>query len=317
MKDFFYNSNTERKAIFILLFFILILVILGWLWPWISQAKKKDFSAFKAEILAFESDMILSELEEEESRKSKYSNKYNYSDSRKRKSDKNGEEPISVLSEPFPFDPNSADEQTFIKLGLQKRTVRSILNFREKGGKFRTKSDFAKIYSWEDIEYERLSEFIQLPDSLEKKLPAERKFEKKPKELPSATDVNTARAEDFQKLPGIGPSFAERIVKYRNSMGGFVKIEQMADVYGFPDSTYQKISPYLRCSASAVKKININTATAEELKTHPYIKWKHANAIVKYRTANGPYKSVETLRTIQEFDDAEGTYWKIKPYLSI
>jgi len=287
--------------------------------------KKANFSEFKAKTEAFETDMALAELEEEETRNAKFAPKKKYdfeeddtyqkSKKYERKTKNKEEEPSVPLKDPFPFDPNSADEQTLLSLGLPKRTVRSIINFREKGGKFRLKSDLAKVYTLDEADYTRLSTFIQLPDSLERKTFAERK--PREREAPAALDINSASAEDFQKLPGIGPSFAERIVKYRKSLGGFFKTEQVAEVFGLPDSTFQKISPNLRCSNSSIKKININTASAEELKTHPYLRWKHANAIVKYRADNGSYKTPETLRTIHEFDDAEGTYWKIKPYLEI
>jgi competence ComEA-like helix-hairpin-helix protein len=327
LNNFLYHSTVERKATFVLLFLTALLWGLSWLWPMFSTTKKADFAEFKAKTEAFETDMALAELEEEETKNTKFAPKKSYDfeeDERYQKSDKyerkyknkaEEEEPAVALKEPFPFDPNSADEESLLSLGLPKRTVRSIINFREKGGKFRQKSDLAKVYTLDEADYARLSAFIQLPDSLERKTFAERKPQVR--ETPAALDINSASAEDFQKLPGIGPSFAERIVKYRKSLGGFSKTEQVAEVFGLPDSTFQKISPSLRCSSSSIKKININTATVEELKTHPYLRWRHANAIVKYRTANGPYKTPETLRTIHEFDDAEGTYWKIKPYLEI
>jgi competence ComEA-like helix-hairpin-helix protein len=91
----------------------------------------------------------------------------------------------------------------------------------------------------------------------------------------------------------------------------------LEDIYGLNDSILAKIEPYLSISASNLKKININKMSAEELKSHPYLRWRHANAIVKYREKNGPYNSIEMLRTLHEFNDSEGTYWKIKPYLSL
>jgi competence protein ComEA len=318
--DFFFHNATERKATLALIILIILIWILTSIWPFILSQKKYDFKSFEQMNKDFETEMLLAESEAEETftRKKYYPKKEydeeedNLKDTEYKKNRKESEIENNVLK-PFEFDPNSADENTLKQLGLSQKTVKSILNFREKGGKFRTKNDFSRIYTIDSSAYQQLKSFIQLPDSIEKK-----KFQNfKSKEPLVEFEINQALAADFQKMPGIGPSFAERIIKYRNALGGFYKAEQVAEVFGLADSTFQKALPYLRCNPKSIKKVNINTVTAEELKTHPYLRWKHVNALIKYRKDNGPYKSVETLRTIMEFDDPEKTYKKIKPYLSI
>lgn len=317
IKGFSHLSSTERKASFVLVILILIVFLINFLLPYFYYSSKTDFSAFDAEIEQFKNDLILAEMEEEEEKKERNYDegnyyKKNYKDKFASKEESN---PFKTNPKLVPFDPNTAEEKTLLELGLDKKVVKGILNFRDKGGKFRIKSDFSKIYHLEEGDYNRLAALITLPDSLERKS-YNNKVLKSREPIP-IVDINKANSEDFRKLPGIGPSFSERIVNYRNSIGGFHKIDQIADIYGFPDSLFQKIEPFIICKDIQLKKININTASAEELKKHPFLKWKHVNAIVKYRKENGPYKSVETLRTIMEFDDKEKTFWKIKPYLSI
>lgn len=328
LKSYFYHNSTERKATAFLLILIALLWGLSWAWGYFVSVEKVDFTDFKAEVQAFEGDIALSELLAAEERDAAYKQKYRKSyyssdfeeDSppyHKKKYSKDNEPKVAVVA-PFPFDPNIASETELLSLGLSNRTVHSIINYREKGGIYRIKADFGKIYTLEATDYARLASFLQLPDTLERRqYAASKTFEPREKAAPIIIDINKATAEDFQKLRGIGASFATRIVKYRNALGGFAKLEQIGEVYGFPDSVFLKIRPQLICSAPHIQKININTANAELLKTHPYLRWRHANAIVRYREQNGLYKSVEMLRTLMEFDDAEGTYWKVKDYLTV
>jgi competence ComEA-like helix-hairpin-helix protein len=115
-------------------------------------------------------------------------------------------------------------------------------------------------------------------------------------------------------LPGIGSKLAARIVNFREKLGGFYSVEQVGETYGVPDSTFQKIKNRLVVN-SEVRKVNINLATKEELKTHPYIRWQLANAIVEYRNQHGPFKSLEDLKKIVLVDEIN--FKKIIPYLSM
>lgn len=314
LKDFLYYNRTERKAAFFLMTVVLLIVVLCWLIPFFSNSAPHDYNNFKKEADEFEASLILKETEEKDYYQQRnYTPKNKYGNADKKSRQKNDKKSLT----PFSFNPNEADEQTLLNLGLSEKTVAGILNYRNKGAQFKKKSDFAKIYSLKAEDYELLEPYIELPDSIERKTFEPKKFEKFKKEPLAVMDVNSATAEDLDKLPGIGPSFASRIIKYRNSLGGFVKIAQLEEIYGMADSIIEKIEPYLQCNPKSVAKININTATAEALKTHPYLRWRHANAIVKYREKNGAYKSIEMLRTLHEFDDIEQTFFKIKPYLML
>jgi competence ComEA-like helix-hairpin-helix protein len=128
-------------------------------------------------------------------------------------------------------------------------------------------------------------------------------------------DINQADVEHWQLLPGIGEKRAQMIVNYREKLGGFLSLEQVAETRGLPDSTYQQIRSMLVLDVTTTHQINLNTATTEQLDAHPYISFKQASLIVADRSQNGKYHKVEDLLRIPAFVDK---VWleRVKPYLS-
>jgi competence ComEA-like helix-hairpin-helix protein len=119
----------------------------------------------------------------------------------------------------------------------------------------------------------------------------------------------------FIALSGIGSRLAERIIRFREKLGGFYSIDQIGEVYGLADSVFQKLKPFLQLAPFTIKKININTATIDDLKSHPYIKYGIANNIIAYRNQHGPFLNKEDIKKIMTITDE--VYNKIYPYLEI
>ncbi|MEI9908827.1 MAG: helix-hairpin-helix domain-containing protein [Bacteroidota bacterium] len=141
------------------------------------------------------------------------------------------------------------------------------------------------------------------------------KKENEPKRFTyAAIDINTADTTAFISLPGIGSKLAARIVNFRDKLGGFYSISQVGETYGLPDSAFQKVKQYLKLENAFVKKININTATVDELKAHPYIKFAIANPIIAYRKEHGPFSKVEDVKKMMTITG--DIYNKISPYLT-
>ncbi|HET7897749.1 MAG TPA: helix-hairpin-helix domain-containing protein, partial [Flavisolibacter sp.] len=130
-----------------------------------------------------------------------------------------------------------------------------------------------------------------------------------------AININEADTSAFIALPGIGSKLSARIISFREKLGGFYSVEQIGETYGLPDSTFQKIRGRLVVDGDGIRKINVNTATKDELKSHPYIRWNLANAIVEYRNQHGSFKNLEELKNIALVDDA--VFQKISPYLDL
>lgn len=215
----------------------------------------------------------------------------------------------------FEFDPNTIDEAGWKRLGLRDKTISTIVNFRNKGGKFKTADDIEKIWGLFPNEAARLKPYVRIAASNENEI---NQFKKtyKPYEKPAiaVVDINAADSNALDALPGIGPKLSSRILQFRKKLGGFHSIEQIKETYGLQDSVYQKIVPYLSLN-KGVTPININEATIDQLKAHPYIRYHLANAIVQYRIQHGAYKSIEDIKKIMIVD--EQNFAKMAPYLTV
>jgi DNA uptake protein ComE-like DNA-binding protein len=125
--------------------------------------------------------------------------------------------------------------------------------------------------------------------------------------------LESADSAGLEQLPGIGPVLAARIIKYRNKLGGFYALEQVGEVYGLPDSVFERIKPLLQLGKNQVIQININEATEAELSKHPYIQWKMARQLIRYRAQHGDFKNKEDLNKIWDLDTMK--IQKLLPYL--
>ena len=128
-------------------------------------------------------------------------------------------------------------------------------------------------------------------------------------------DMNTADTNHWKSLKGIGSKRANRIVKYRKLLGGFVSKNQLSEVYGLSDSLVEEIKLKLMLDSSKLNKININNASKKELASHPYISWNLANAIMNYKVQHGYYDSLSKIKQIHLVND--DLYRKIVPYISL
>jgi competence ComEA-like helix-hairpin-helix protein len=220
----------------------------------------------------------------------------------------------------FAFDPNNLSGDSLMLLGLSGRTVRTLINYRDKGGKFRQPEDLKKIYGLPSDQAEALMPFVSIPTSERKPEDQAAGAEAqvappKPKasETPTSIRINTATPEEWLALQGIGPAFARRICGFRDKLGGFAHVDQVGETYGLPDSTFQRIRPQLVVDRP-VQRLRINHLDAAGLKAHPYLTWKHANAIIAYRGQHGAFSSAEEVSKIRSIP-AE-VLKKMEPYWS-
>ena len=222
----------------------------------------------------------------------------------------------------FYFNPNTIKTEEWKKLGLRDKTIYTIQNYLSKGGHFKKPEDLQKIYGLFPHEYEKIAPYIKI-DPVEEtkkfkdvsdKTPFENQPIKNYTSRYSIIDINLADTNSLIALPGIGSKLAARIVNFRDKLGGFYLITQVGETFGLPDSTFQKIKQYLELDTTSIKKININTATIDELKAHPYIKWSIANPIIVYRNEHGFFSNVEGIKKIIAI--SEELYVKIAPYLT-
>jgi competence protein ComEA len=216
----------------------------------------------------------------------------------------------------FNFDPNTLDVDGWQTLGLSRKQSQSIINYTKKGGKFYKPEDLQKMYTISPEMYKKILPYVKIanqPNSASTKyIP----FEKKEyvKKAPVVVDINKADSAQLDEIKGIGGAFANRILKYRERLGGFYKKEQLMEVYGLDSTKYAEIEGQVSVSAVPLKMININTATFNDMKSSPYLSYKQINAIIQYRKQHGNYSNPSDLKKIvilnQQLID------KITPYIS-
>lgn len=217
------------------------------------------------------------------------------------------------------FDPNKISSAELSQLGFSKKIADRIIKYRGKGGRFKIKSDLAKIYGMDSALYHNLYPFILLPEKIDN--------EKQAKISPYGTtfevkkhidkfDLNKTDTTQLKTIFGIGPTLANRIVKYRSRLGGFIDAGQLKEVYGLDSTVINKLlnASFLGSDFQAVK-LNINTCTEKELQTHPYITRAMAKAIVTYRFQHGNFANVEEIRNL--FGIKNETASKLIPYLKV
>ncbi|RZJ80285.1 MAG: hypothetical protein EOO47_08095 [Flavobacterium sp.] len=215
----------------------------------------------------------------------------------------------------FKFDPNKIELEDWQRLGLSAKQAQSILNYRSKGGKFYKPEDLQKMYTITPQKYEALRPYIQIESNhtnYDKPQYADKPAYVKKQAV--MIELNGADTLAMDEIKGVGAAFARRIVKYRERLGGFYKKEQLLEVYGLDSAKYEEIKTQVRIDASSIKKININTATFDDLKNHPYLKFKQINAIIQYRKQHGNYNSIDDLKKVLILSPEN--IQNIAPYLS-
>ncbi len=221
----------------------------------------------------------------------------------------------------FVFDPNTIDAEGWKKLGLNDRLIATILNYRNKGGKFRTAEDIRKIWGLKKEDADRLIPFVQIQSTTDNynnytnNYNYSKNKSSSQKKITTPIDINIATAEELMQLPGMNHSLPFRIINYREKLGSFVNLQQIKTAYGMTDSIYQLINPYLKIDLNTIKKININTASEYELSLNPNISRDIAKAIIIYRNQHGNYQKLEDLKKIVFIN--EEMFQKIVPYLTV
>ncbi len=142
-------------------------------------------------------------------------------------------------------------------------------------------------------------------------------YQKKKDYYDFTIEVNTATQEDYEKLYGIGKVLSQRIVTFRDKLGGFYSVNQIRDVFGIEDSTFQKFKKNLTIKPVKPKKLNINIATFEELTSNPYLFSTVAKQIIGYRSKVKPFANIEDVKNLYFVKDHPEHYDKMLPYISV
>lgn len=185
--------------------------------------------------------------------------------------------------ESFRFNPNTASVEELQRLGFSLKQAQSIDNYRNKGGRFRRKSDFAKSFVVSDSVFRRLEPYIDIPK----------------------LDINLADSAAFDALPGIGGWFARQMVAYRERLGGYSFPEQLMEIRNFDREKFDRLSDLIFVSPQTTVPYPLWTLPEEELKQHPYI-GRAAHGIVLYRNSQPKSQwSIEALKRSRVLTEEE------------
>lgn len=185
--------------------------------------------------------------------------------------------------ENFAFNPNTVSLEDLQRLGFSPRQAQSIVNYREKGGRFARAEDFGKSYVVSDSVFRRLRPFIRIPK----------------------LDINSADSAAFDDLPGIGPYYASQIVKYRTQLGGYASTEQLMDLYRFDEEKFAKIEDLIECKTP--NYFDLWNVDEDALSSHPVIRKRStARAILRYKenTSRDEW-SIDDLYTVGVIDSLQ------------
>ena len=183
----------------------------------------------------------------------------------------------------FYFDPNTINYEQAMMLGFSGKTAHTLINYRNKGGKFYTVLDLKKLYGVNEDLFDRLKPFVVLDKNNahdDKYKPFEKKTAFTKSEKQNITiEINSADSVQWNQLKGISFGRARMIIKYRTMLGGFYNIEQIKEVKYFTDSLYNMIKANLTVNPALVQKLKVNTIDFKTMVHHPYIKYEGTKCI--------------------------------------
>jgi competence protein ComEA len=290
LKQYFVFSKSERKGIYVLLLLIALALFAPKVYRLINPPQPTDFS-----ITTLAADLPTSSVFTSDSTK------------------QIGEQQQANL---FFFNPNTIDSANLVSLGFTSKTARRIVNYRNKGGKFKQPEDLYRIFDVDSHFISTLLPYVQL-DAEEEYQPQfkSNQYITKEKKTFVPVELNTADSLQLVNLYGIGPKMASKIIDYRNRIGGFFRVEQLTEIWGIDEFLIEELNGKIYVDVSNVKYLPINTITYDELKLNPYLRFKIASAIVNYRKHHGNFKRVEDLKKVILLPDS--TYQKLLPYIKL
>jgi len=128
-------------------------------------------------------------------------------------------------------------------------------------------------------------------------------------------DINRADSTDLLPLPGIGPVYAGRIIRYRELLGGYASPEQLKEVYGISSETFEMIAGRVSTDTTLIIKLDINKASFKELLRHPYLEFEDVKSLVNFRDFKAYIQSVRELQ--ENFILPDSVLIRMMPYLHI
>ena len=206
----------------------------------------------------------------------------------------------------YPFNPNFITDYKGYTLGLSNQEIDRLIAFRKQDKWVNSVKQFQDVTKVSDSVLDKISPYFKFPDWVTNPKPKQTNFKtgysKTVKTEAQKLDLNSATAIQLQKVYGVGPSYSERIIKFRNKINGFHSFIELQQVYGLTPEVIQNIkADFTIKTPRAITKIALNTATKEQLVTIKYIDYEIAHNIIEERTLRDGFKSIDELTKVNGF----------------
>ena len=205
----------------------------------------------------------------------------------------------------YPFNPNYITDYKGYTLGMTNDEIDRLLQFRKQDKWINSAKQFQQVTKVSDSLLNAISPYFKFPEWVTNPKPNKSFYYQNStnKTVAQKLDLNKATATQLQRVNGIGEKLSERIIKYRNKfVGGFIADIQLHDVYGLTPEVIEKVTnEFTVKTPRQIQKINLNTATSDELVTIQHIDYEIAYNIVEQRTLRDGFKSFEELTKVKDF----------------
>ena len=218
----------------------------------------------------------------------------------------------------FPFNPNTADSATLLRVGLKPWQVKNLMAYRRAGGRWKNADDFKRLYGLTEEEFQRLRPYIQIPPPVKEVYFTEHDRARqdslhylRPEKFTQLTvlDLNSVDTLTLRKIPGIGVGYSLAIVRYRERLGGFVSVAQLKEIEGLP----ARIEEWFSVEAPfEVRTIAINKSDFKTLVRHPYLNYEQVKVITTHIRKYGSLRSWKDLQLYSEFTPQD--FERLTPY---
>jgi competence protein ComEA len=275
IKDYFQFNKKERNGILLLSFIMFFLILFYQFSHLFKTETKTDFSDFEKAITELE----YAEVKTEKIKKDSL----------------------------FLFNPNELNDDGWLALGLSQGKLKVLRNYQQSGGYFKQKEDLQRCYAFGDDFYNTIKEYVSIPKPKTTKPKTQKPITKN-----QIIELNQADSLALISIKGIGPFYAKQILKYRKQLGGFINYEQFTEIWGLENLELKNFKQQTSINTLHISKTNINTATIENLRNHPYLNYKQAKMIVNYRQQHGNYQQLKDICRIKPI--SLELFRKIAPY---
>lgn len=280
-KPYFSLNKQEKSGVFFLLLIIVVLQVVFYLVKYTSHTREPSLTIDRETQITLDS-LKLASLQKDSTRF-------------------------------FPFNPNYISDYKGYALGMSPEQIDRLHAYRKGNSFVNSAEEFQEVTKVSDSLLKSISPYFKFPEWV-KKNNLKKKGSLAPHPMATKNgvfnkgkpadikDLNSVTTEELKSIYGIGEKLSQRIVKFRNRLGGFLVNEQLYDVYGLePDVVERALERYQVVKKPVIEKININTASAKKLSNLVYIQKNVANDIIDYRNAKGSINSIDELINIENF----------------